>query len=160
MYSTNQTCLSSDQKMMKCFGLDLDYAANNSESQIELHTKTCKRQNKISYILCYLANECTACGVNFPTHGEWKTHLKDSCLGKHLQQSGSGGDICFECKSCNSMKMNLAQAKEHILTFCALNFRSKCLMMMAREKLDCEIFDLNNCRHRLLAHLYSIHKNW
>ena len=127
MYSTNQTCLSSDQKMMKCFGLDLDYAANISESQKELHTKTCKRQNKISYILCYLANECTACGVNFPSHGELKTHLKDSCLVKHLQQSGSGSDIYFEYKSCNSMKMNLDQAIEHILTFCALNFRSKCI---------------------------------
>ena len=28
MYSTNQTCLSFDQKMMECFGLDIDCVAN------------------------------------------------------------------------------------------------------------------------------------
>ena len=143
-----------------------------------MHTKTCKRQNKVSSLICYPSNECTACGVNFPTHGELKTHLKDNCLGKHLQQSGSGSDIYFECKSCTSMKMNLEieQATEHILMFCAINFRSKCifcetisprssctkhrqsLILMVCEKLDCKIFDLNNHRHRLLAHLYSIYK--
>ena len=31
-------------------------------------------------------------------------------------------------------------------------------MLVVREKLNCEIFDLNNHRHRLLAHLYHIYK--
>ena len=47
LYSTNQTCLSFDQKMMKCFGLDLDCAANISESQIELHTKLVKGKTSL-----------------------------------------------------------------------------------------------------------------
>ena len=52
MYSTNQTCLSFDQKMMKCFVLDLYCAANISESQIELHTKTCNNQvQQVTFIL-------------------------------------------------------------------------------------------------------------
>ena len=84
----------------------------------------------------------------------------------------------FECKSCNSMKMTLDQSIEHILTFCALNFRSKCifcekiapqcsctkhrqsLKSLVRKRLSCEIFDLHNHRHRLLAHLYCIYRKF
>ena len=65
--SGSQTCLCLNPKMIAAYGLNPLCSENVPIRQSKAHLKICKRNSKISSILCYLSRECMLCGIDFPT---------------------------------------------------------------------------------------------
>ena len=74
--SGSQTCLSLNTKMIISYGLDPMRSENVPETQSKAHHRLCRRNSKISSILCFLSRECMLCGIDFQTENDIKIHLE------------------------------------------------------------------------------------
>ena len=177
MLSGSNTCLSMSPKLIVKFGLDPLGSENVLQEQTKIHQKLCKRNSKISSLLCLLTRECMLCGIDFATNNDLKVHMETECLKAHFKGTEENGITLFSCSICASVRMPYAQTVEHAATFCSRNFRSRCvycetltvrckcttsratLMHIVQKMLvECKSFDLHNNAHRYISHVYSIYK--
>ena len=175
--SGTNTCLSLNPKMITAYGLNPLCSENVQQAQSKAHLKLCKRNSKISSLLCLLSRECMLCGIDFPTDNEIRVHLETECLKTYFNASEENGITFYSCAICASVKMPYAQIVEHATTFCSRNFRTRCIycyMLNVRCKCtahritlmaivykmlgECKNFDLHNNAHRYISHIYSVYK--
>jgi hypothetical protein len=123
--SGSQTCLSLNPKMIAAYGLNPLCSENVPVTQSKAHLKICKRNSKISSILCFLSRECMLCGIDYPTEHDIKIHLETECLKNHFHASEESGVTYYSCNVCASNRMPYAQIIEHSITFCSRNYRTR-----------------------------------
>jgi hypothetical protein len=175
--SGTNTCLSLHPKMITDYGFNPLCSENVQLTQTKSHQKVCKRNAKISSLVCLLSRECMLCGIDFKTDNDIRVHLETECLKSYFNASEENGITLYSCSICASVKMPYIQIVEHAATFCSRNFKSRCiycemlnvrckctanritLMLIVHKMLgECKSFDLHNNAHRYVSHIYSIYK--